>query len=183
MNSIPLTPTRKRAAAAAGYDARDIYDGCEQRGIRPVIPLKKTPAVVAGKDRPPSCEHGTWTFAGSDAKRGASKWRCPAAECRPGSVWVKADRLHPLVPRSTDRWKALYRGRAAVEREFGNLVAVEVKAGANVRTEDLAGLRHLARRLGDRFVAGYVLYTGQQTLPFGGRLRAVSIEALWRVSP
>jgi len=65
----------------------------------------------------------------------------------------------------------------------GRVVAVEVKAGATVRTEDLAGLRHLARRLGDRFVAGYVLYTGQQTLPFGDRLRALPIDALWRLAP
>ena len=43
-------------------------------------------------------------LAGSDAKRGASKWRCPAGECSPASVWVKADRLHTLVPRSTSRW-------------------------------------------------------------------------------
>ena len=42
--------------------------------IRPVIPLRETPAVKAGKHNPPSCEHGTWTFAGSDAKRGASKF-------------------------------------------------------------------------------------------------------------
>jgi len=34
---------------------------------------------------------------------------------------VKADRLHPLVPRETTRWKSLYRGRGSVEREFGRL--------------------------------------------------------------
>jgi hypothetical protein len=28
-------------------------------------------------------------------------------------------------------------------------------------------------------VAGYVPYTGQQTLPFGDRLRAIPIDALW----
>lgn len=33
----------------------------------------------------------------------------------------KADRLHPLVPRETPRWRKLYRGRAAVEREFSRL--------------------------------------------------------------
>ncbi len=69
----------------------------------------------------PSCEHGTWTFAGSDAKRGASKWRCPTGECQPASVWVKADRLHPLVPRESARFKCLYHQRGAVEREFGRL--------------------------------------------------------------
>jgi transposase len=36
-------------------------------------------------------------------------------------VWIKADRLHPLIPRETLRWKGLYRGRASVEREFGRL--------------------------------------------------------------
>ncbi len=59
------------------------------------------------------------------------------------------------------------------------MVAIEVKAGATVRSEDLAGLRHLAQRL----VAGYVLYTGQQTLPFGDRLRALPIDALWNSEP
>jgi hypothetical protein len=28
-----------------------------------------------------------------------------------------------------------------------------------------------------------VLYTGQQTLPFGDRIRAVPLDALWRLSP
>ena len=56
-----------------------------------------------------------------DSKRGASKWRCPTGECTPASRWVKADRLHPLIPRETLRWRKLYRGRAAVEREFGRL--------------------------------------------------------------
>lgn len=70
---------------------------------------------------PPKCSHGVWTFAGSDARRGASKWRCPTGECSPASVWVKADRLHPLVPRTTTKFKALYHQRGAVEREFGYL--------------------------------------------------------------
>ena len=64
-----------------GYDAEIVYENVESRHIRPVVPLRKTPAVKAGKDKPPSCDHGEWTFAGSDAKRGASKWRCPSGEC------------------------------------------------------------------------------------------------------
>ncbi|MGQ0574013.1 MAG: ATP-binding protein [Pseudonocardia sp.] len=67
-----------------------------------------------------------------------------------------------------------------LETPDGRVVGVEVKAGATVRTEDLAGLRLLRRQLGDRFVAGFVLYTGQQTLPFGDRLRAVPLDALWQ---
>ena len=36
-------------------------------------------------------------------------------------MWIKADRLHPLIPRETPRYRKLYRGRSAVEREFGRL--------------------------------------------------------------
>lgn len=45
------------------------------------------------------------------------------------------------------------------------MIAIEVKAGATVRSEDLAGLRHLRHRLGRRLIAGYVLYTGGQDMP------------------
>ena len=72
---------------------------------------------------------------------------------------------------------------AVIETPDGRVVGVEVKAGATVRTEDLSGLRALATALGDRFIAGYVLYTGQQTLPFGDKIRAVPLDALWRLSP
>jgi len=67
------------------------------------------------------CEHGVWTFAGADFKRKRAKWRCPTGECQPVSVWRKASRLHPLVPRESKRWGDLYRGRGAVERAFGRL--------------------------------------------------------------
>ena len=122
----PLLDTAKRRGALAdtcaldkGYDVGPVYEDCAERECLPVIPLRKTGAVKAGKHLPPSCEHGTWTFAGSDRKRGASKWRCPTGECKPASTWIKADRLHPLIPRETKRWKAIYRKRASVEREFG----------------------------------------------------------------
>ncbi len=94
---VPVVPTLLDSLAARGfatahavmdkgYDGAPIYDECERRGIRPIIPLKATPAVVAGKHKPPSCKHGVWAFAGSDAKRGASKWRCSTGECKPASV-------------------------------------------------------------------------------------------------
>jgi hypothetical protein len=39
----------------------------------------------------------------------------------PGQQWVKAHRLHTLIPRKTLRWKQLDRQRGAVERENGRL--------------------------------------------------------------
>jgi Transposase DDE domain/Transposase domain (DUF772) len=123
-----LLDTAKRrgvmAATAAldkGYDIQRIHDECMERDCLPLIPLKQTPDVKRGEHRPPECEHGVWTFAGSDRKRSASKWRCSTGECRPASTWVAASRLHPLIPRETKRFKAGYRKRAAVEREFGRL--------------------------------------------------------------
>jgi transposase, IS5 family len=104
-----------------GLDLGPVYEGFEARGCHPVIPLRETPAVKAGKHRPPVCEHGEWTFAGSDAKRRAAKWRCPTGECSPASRWIGASRLHTLIPRGTARWKKLYRLRGAVERENGRL--------------------------------------------------------------
>jgi hypothetical protein len=104
-----------------GYDNGPVYDACEDRNIRPIICLRQTPAVKRGEDKPPCCEHGEWRFAGADHDRKATKWRGPTGECATKSKWIKADRLHPLIPRETLRWKGLYRGRASVERAFGRL--------------------------------------------------------------
>lgn len=123
-----------------GYDVNRVYGECEERDVRPIIPLRETPAVKRGEHEPPICEHGGWRFAGSDSKRGASKWRCPTGECAPASRWVKADRLHPLIPRETLRWRKLYRGRAAVEREFGRLKHEWALLPLRVRGLDRVGL-------------------------------------------
>jgi len=72
---------------------------------------------------------------------------------------------------------------AVVETMDGRVIGVETKAGGTVRAEDLAGLRNLRDRLGEKFIAGFVLYAGQQTLPFGDRLRALPLEALWNTRP
>jgi uncharacterized protein len=69
-----------------------------------------------------------------------------------------------------------------LENRRGHVVAIDVKAVSTVRAEDFRGLRHLADRLGDDLIVGVVLYTGQQTLPFGPRFRAIPISALWETS-
>ncbi len=72
---------------------------------------------------------------------------------------------------------------AVLERASGEVVGVEVKAADTARSDDFRGLRHLARRLGDRFLAGFVLYTGGESLPFGDRMRALPMGALWMAAP
>jgi hypothetical protein len=119
LHTLGINP--ETAALDKGYDNNRVYADCSERGIVPVIPLRQTPDVKRGADKPPCCKHGEWRFAGADYSRKATKWRCPTGECKPASVWIQADRLHPLIPRETLRWKGLYRGRASVERQFGRL--------------------------------------------------------------
>jgi predicted AAA+ superfamily ATPase len=69
-----------------------------------------------------------------------------------------------------------------LEDRRGQVVAIEVKASSTVEGEDFRGLRHLADRLGDDLLAGIVLYTGQQTLPFGPGFRAMPVAAIWEVT-
>ncbi|MEV0713339.1 ATP-binding protein [Asanoa sp. NPDC050611] len=69
-----------------------------------------------------------------------------------------------------------------LENRSGNVVGIEVKAASTVGPDDFRGLRRLADRLGDDFVAGVVLYTGTATLPFGDKLRAMPVSALWQTA-
>ncbi|UGT63919.1 ATP-binding protein [Nocardia asteroides] len=70
---------------------------------------------------------------------------------------------------------------AVLENRRGEVVGVEVKAASTVGSDDFRGLRHLAERLGADFRAGIVLHTGQQTLPFGPKMLAMPISALWEL--
>jgi uncharacterized protein len=65
------------------------------------------------------------------------------------------------------------------EADDGSVVGIEVKLSATPRTSDFSGLAHLRDKLGARFRAGVVVNTGAETLPFGERLWAVPVSALW----
>jgi len=59
------------------------------------------------------------------------------------------------------------------------LVGLEVKAATTVGANDFKGLKFLRDKVGDRFIAGAVLYTGTRAVPFGDRLWALPIATLW----
>jgi hypothetical protein len=104
-----------------GYDHEAIYADCEQRDCHPIIPLRETPAVKAGKHLPPICEHGEWTFAGAETKRRAAKWRCPTGECSPREPMDRGQpAAHPDPPGDSPLEEAV-RLRGSVERENGRL--------------------------------------------------------------
>ena len=87
----------------------------------------------------------------------------------------------------TDPRTTLYHYRTAagsevdvvLEKADGSVAGVEVKAGATVGTSDFAALQELRDQLGRKFLAGIVLYTGDQFVPFGDKLWLMPLPALW----
>jgi uncharacterized protein len=67
-----------------------------------------------------------------------------------------------------------------LEHPDGRIVGIEVKATSTPRAEDFRGLRYLAERLGDRFTLGILLSAAPDAMPFGPRLAALPVDALWR---
>lgn len=78
-----------------------------------------------------------------------------------------------------------YRDKDQTEVDFvleqgpGVVAGVEVKAGATVRPQDFAGLRRMRDAMGTSFVAGVLLYDGDERQQVGDRLWAVPVSALW----
>lgn len=60
------------------------------------------------------------------------------------------------------------------------IAGVEVKSGATVRSTDFRALRKIQDALGERLVAGIVVYDGEAVLPFGEHMWAVPYTELWR---
>lgn len=67
-----------------------------------------------------------------------------------------------------------------LEAPDGRIVGIEIKAAVTVQAKDIQGLAALRDRLGARFVAGYVLHTGQDTQQAGDRIFAAPLAILWR---
>lgn len=116
-----------------GYDAGPVYDLCHKRSMRVVIPLRDSDSSRDGY-AVPECTHGErvyrWMYAGTDIKRGATKWRCPVGKCQPKSIWLPLDRFHPAIPRqlfhlpkpeANPRSKKAYKQRSSVERFWSRL--------------------------------------------------------------
>lgn len=68
-----------------------------------------------------------------------------------------------------------------LEARGGRLVGIEVKASATVGAADFKALRFLADAVGRRFQRGIVLYAGSESVPFGPRLHALPVSAVWRL--
>ncbi len=67
-----------------------------------------------------------------------------------------------------------------LEGADGRVAGIEVKTSETVRAEDFKHLKRMRDRIDDeRFARGVILYTGSERLPFGERLEAWPLAALW----
>ena len=66
-----------------------------------------------------------------------------------------------------------------IEDRRGRVVGIEVKASATASKGDFSGLLRLEAACGNKFALGLVLYDHDQTVPFGDRIVAAPLSALW----
>jgi hypothetical protein len=66
-----------------------------------------------------------------------------------------------------------------LEDRAGRVAGVEVKATSRLADKDFRGLRDLAEVAGKNFHRGVIVYTGEHSLPFGKKLYALPVSALW----
>lgn len=62
----------------------------------------------------------------------------------------------------------------------GSVIAFEVKAGSRIDRRGLGGLRTIRDTLGDAFVAGAVLHTGERSYLAEDRIYALPVDRLWQ---
>lgn len=109
------------AALDRGCDVGRVYEECARAGLPAADPAAQD---QGGEGRQaPAALLRTRRVDPSPARTASAKRQsgaAPPASASPPRLGIKAARLHPLIPRDTERWQAAYRKRAAVEREFGH---------------------------------------------------------------
>jgi hypothetical protein len=78
-----------------------------------------------------------------------------------------------------------YRDKDKVEVDFvlqksdGQIMGIEVKAGATINASSFQGLKRLQEISGNDFLIGILLYDGDHTIAFDDKIYAVPISAIW----
>ncbi len=67
-----------------------------------------------------------------------------------------------------------------LERPDGSLAGIEVKTSDRIDAHDFKDMKVLQDATGDDFACGVVLYAGKDVVPFGDKLYAVPLAALWQ---
>lgn len=104
----------------------------------------------------------------------------PLLECFVYSELLKAAALadeETTVTHYRDKDKAEV--DLVLERSTGEVIGIEVKAGATVHPRDFRGLRRLQLGTGDRFSCGIILHDGERIQQLAPGLFAMPVKMLW----
>jgi uncharacterized protein len=102
-------------------------------------------------------------------------------------TFVFAELRRQLTWAATDVAMFHWQDRAGAEVDIvlesadGRVVGVEVKSHQTAKPEWFRWLTQMRDSLGDKFIAGVALYAGSDVRPFGDRLLAAPISALWEL--
>jgi predicted AAA+ superfamily ATPase len=66
-----------------------------------------------------------------------------------------------------------------LERDDGQVIAIEVKAGSRISGEDFRSLRQLKERLGPRLEEAIILYTGEHAYTHDDWITILPLDRLW----
>lgn len=66
-----------------------------------------------------------------------------------------------------------------LERDDGQVIAVEIKAGSRISGADFRGLRQLKERLGRRLEDAIILHTGEHAYTHDGWITVLPLDRLW----
>lgn len=67
-----------------------------------------------------------------------------------------------------------------LERDDGQVIAFEIKAGTRIGSEDLRGLRDLKERISGRLEHAVVLHTGEHAYTADGWITVLPLDRLWK---
>jgi len=113
-------------------------------------------------------------IASDDRVTGIALETFVATEVMKHSGWSEVD---PRIYHFRDAWGGEV--DLVLEDRAGRVVAIEAKARATLSQRDASALVKLRDSLGEKFIAGVVIHSGEQTLPLGERLWAVPVSGLW----
>jgi len=123
--------------------------------------LNVTPAKIARADPAALTEYGHLleTFAVGEILKQVSWWDAPVIA---GHFRTGAGHEVDLV----------------LERDDGQVIAFEVKAGSRIHSEDVRGIQELRGKLGQRLAAAIILYTGAYSYLHEG-IAVLPLDRLW----
>jgi uncharacterized protein len=121
-----------------------------------------TPEKIARNDPSTLTEYGylVETFAVGEILKQASWWDAP----------VTAGHFRTASAEEVD---------LVLERDDGEVIAFEIKAGTRVDNADLRGIRALRNRIGARLAAAVVLYSGALAHTHEDGTMVLPLDALW----